>query len=434
MNKNKWILVKWIKTNESSWKQPKIWFLFIHFINIPYVTYFLYIFNFNWKNLKVADISTNESLTLKYWFIHDNLFPHIFFYSYYLQKVCILLSQYLSVCRHDFACFSCGREFHLPGTTITKPRTKINKERARSKPDLIIANNPLNSKEPPKLSLIPSRKTKSGIQKDPNPSKTIAPIDPPIDLPIEIEHVAHESADDNENLLANHNGGAETIATKTNLNNNESDLPATKIENIDRSVQIGNSAQWILKNVFWTSLTTTLTRPTQPIALQQSDGPSLMVTPKNRTQILNTLHIIFSAATSYFEELEIERYCDEDIPVINIPQTSATKKTNSANTSPPITSSANISSTLPDREKIKTISTSSSLKRPRKNGPKEYKRNTVKKFIGKKKKYKNMSETEILKDYYLNHCGLCRIKFKDLDENMKLGMVQNGLCDIFVRN
>ena len=139
-----------------------------------------------------------------------------------------------------------------------------------------------------------------------------------------------------------------------------------------------------------------------------------MATPKNH-QILNKLHIIFSAATSYFEELEIERYCDEDIPIINIPQTSATKKTNSANTS----------STVSDKEKIKTIPTSNSLKRPRKNGPKEYKRNTVKKFIGKKKKYKNMSETEILKDYYLNHCGLCRIKFKDLDENMKLGMVQN---------
>ena len=154
-----------------------------------------------------------------------------------LQKVCILLSQYLSVCRHDFTCFSCGREFHLPGTSFSKPRTKINKEKVRQKPDSTIANNPLNSKEPLKLSLIPSRKTKSGIQKDQNPSKTIAPIEPPIDLPIEIEHVAHESADDNENLIAYHNGGAKTIATKSNINNNESDLPATKIENIDRFVK-----------------------------------------------------------------------------------------------------------------------------------------------------------------------------------------------------
>ena len=36
-----------------------------------------------------------------------------------------------------------------------------------------------------------------------------------------------------------------------------------------------------------------------------------------------------------------------------------------------------------------------------------------------------MSESEILKDFYLNHCGLCRIKFKELDENLKLGTVQN---------
>ena len=175
-----------------------------------------------------------------------------------------------------------------------------------------------------------------------------------------------------------------------------------------------------IEKYFWTSFTTTLNKLCNRV----------MATPKNH-QILNKLHIIFSAATSYFEELEIERYCDEDIPIINIPQTSATKKTNSANTSPPITSSTNTSSTVSDKEKIKTIPTSSSLKRPRKNGPKEYKRNTVKKFIGKKKKYKNMSKTEILKDYYLNHCGLCRIKFKDLDENMKLGMVQNDLFSTY---
>ena len=43
-----------------------------------------------------------------------------------------------------------------------------------------------------------------------------------------------------------------------------------------------------------------------------------------------------------------------------------------------------------------------------------------------------MSKTEILKDYYLNHCGLCRIRFKELDENLKLGMVQNGwFCEFF---
>ena len=136
-------------------------------------------------------------------------------------------------------------------------------------------------------------------------------------------------------------------------------------------------------------------------------------------------HNFFSAATSYFEDLEIERYCDEEVPIINIPQTLATKKTNSTKTSSANTSTATTSSTVSDTEKIKTIPTTNSLKRPRKNGPKEYKRNTVKKFIGKKKKYKNMSEKEILKDFYLNHCGLCRIKFKELDENLKLGTVQN---------
>ena len=86
--------------------------------------------------------------------------------------------------------------------------------------------------------------------------------------------------------------------------------------------------------------------------------------------------------------------------------------------------SANTSSMVSDTEKIKTISTTNSLKRPR--GSKEHRKNSLKKFIGKKKKYKNMSETEILKEYYLNHCGLCNIKFKDLDENLKLGMVQNS--------
>ena len=155
------------------------------------------------------------------------IFAYIF-YSCNLQKVCILLSQYLSVCRHDFTCFSCGREFHLPGTTVTKPRTKINKERARQKPDLTIGN---KSKEAPKLSLIPSRKTKSAIQKDPTPSKI---IDDPL---IEIDHVGHETTDNDGNLIDNLNDCAETIATKTNINNNESDLPATKIENIDRSVK-----------------------------------------------------------------------------------------------------------------------------------------------------------------------------------------------------
>ena len=170
------------------------------------------------------------------------------------------------------------------------------------------------------------------------------------------------------------------------------------------------------------SITGTLISIAKQIALPQG------VAYTESCKIFNPL--FFSAATSYFEDLEIERYCDEEVPIINIPQTLATKKTNStktlsAKTSSANTSTATTSSTVSDTEKIKTIPTANSLKRPRKNGPKEYKRNTVKKFIGKKKKYKNMSEKEILKDFYLNHCGLCRIKFKELDENLKLGTVQN---------
>ena len=34
-----------------------------------------------------------------------------------------------------------------------------------------------------------------------------------------------------------------------------------------------------------------------------------------------------------------------------------------------------------------------------------HKKNTVEKFIGKKKKYMNMTKRDILKDYYLHHCG-----------------------------
>ena len=55
----------------------------------------------------------------------------------------------------------------------------------------------------------------------------------------------------------------------------------------------------------------------------------MMATPENR-QIFYPLRNIFSTATSCFDGLEIERYCDENIPIIDIPQTSATKKTNSA--------------------------------------------------------------------------------------------------------
>ena len=125
----------------------------------------------------------------------------------------------------------------------------------------------------------------------------------------------------------------------------------------------------------------------------------------------------FSVADSYFQGLEIERYCDENVPIISIPQTTA-KKTDSAKTSP--NTSDNEKTNIP----MKNIPISVPGKRTRKNGPKQYKQNTIKKFVGKKKKYMHMSKEEIMKDYYLNHCGLCQIRFKELDENMKLGMSQ----------
>ena len=72
--------------------------------------------------------------------------------------------------------------------------------------------------------MIPSRKSKSKIQ---------IIVDPPI----EIEHISHESSDDDDNMIDGPNSGEETILAKSNINNNESNLESTKIESIDRFVK-----------------------------------------------------------------------------------------------------------------------------------------------------------------------------------------------------
>ena len=137
------------------------------------------------------------------------------------------MSQYISVCRNDFTCFSCGREFQLPGSiskTSNASKIKVNKETAHRKTKPSIENNSICSTAPPEPSLIPSRKSKSKIQ---------IIVDPPI----EIEHISHESSDDDDNMIDGPNSGEETILAKSNINNNESNLESTKIESIDRFVK-----------------------------------------------------------------------------------------------------------------------------------------------------------------------------------------------------
>ena len=137
-------------------------------------------------------------------------------------------------CRHDFSCFSCGRQFQLPGTSFIKAnsKTKINNETLQQRTKVSIENNAQSSKEAPKRSLIPPRNPQSKITKEnvePNSSKNIN------DPPIEIESVGHEYYDD-ANMIDDPNSGEEIILADSNINNNEYNLPAAKIENIDRSV------------------------------------------------------------------------------------------------------------------------------------------------------------------------------------------------------
>ena len=137
-------------------------------------------------------------------------------------------------CRHDFSCFSCGRQFQLPGTSFIKAntKTKINNETPQQRTKLSIENNAQSSKEAPNRSLIQSRKPQSKIPEEnvePNSSKNIN------DPPIEIENVGHEYYDD-ANMIDDPHSGEEIIVADSNINNNEYNLPAAKIENIDRFV------------------------------------------------------------------------------------------------------------------------------------------------------------------------------------------------------
>ena len=133
-------------------------------------------------------------------------------------------------CRHDFSCFSCGRQFQLPGTSFIKAntKTKINNETPQQRTKLSIENNAQSSKEAPNRSLIQSRKPQSKIPEEnvePNSSKN---INYP---PIEIENVGHDA-----NMIDDPHSGEEIIVADSNINNNEYNLPAAKIENIDRFV------------------------------------------------------------------------------------------------------------------------------------------------------------------------------------------------------
>ena len=63
---------------------------------------------------------------------------------------------------------------------------------------------------------------------DPNPSKI---IDDPA------KQVEGQESIDDENMIHYHNSEEERILARTNINNNEYNIPAKKIENVNRSVR-----------------------------------------------------------------------------------------------------------------------------------------------------------------------------------------------------
>ena len=94
-----------------------------------------------------------------------------------------------------------------------------------------IENNAQSSKEAPKRSLIPSRKPQSKIPKENIESNSSKNINDP---PIEIENVGHEYYDDANMIDDPHS--EEIIVADSNINNNEYNLSAAKIENIEMYV------------------------------------------------------------------------------------------------------------------------------------------------------------------------------------------------------
>ena len=126
------------------------------------------------------------------------------------------MSKYLPVCRQDFTCFSCGREFKLPGEKI-----KLNKIRKNSKKRKIERRNK-NSREFVNGSLIPSRNAIPAEKLNSSQNQH----------EIEIEHIGHESSDD-EKIRVNKEG-----IEKSSVYNNKSKSETTKTETIDRFYEI----------------------------------------------------------------------------------------------------------------------------------------------------------------------------------------------------
>ena len=126
------------------------------------------------------------------------------------------MSNYLTICRQDFTCLSCGREFKLPGEQI-----KLSKIRKNSKKRKIDRRDK-NSREFVNRRLIPSRNEIP--TKKLNSSQNLDEI--------EIEHIGHESSDD-EKIRVNKDG-----IEKSSVKNNKSKAETTKTENIDRFYEI----------------------------------------------------------------------------------------------------------------------------------------------------------------------------------------------------
>lgn len=142
------------------------------------------------------------------------------------------MSHYLSVCRKDFTCFSCGLEFKLPDKQSRLTEEKIPKKSRKRK----IQNFDKNSKNVTSGSLIPSRKKNAKVQNrfvGENSSQILEEAPP-----IEIENVGHESSNDDKmiEIMMNDDEITTICDDKSNINNNRSDNP-TKIENIDRFLE-----------------------------------------------------------------------------------------------------------------------------------------------------------------------------------------------------
>ena len=126
------------------------------------------------------------------------------------------MSNYLTICRQDFTCLSCGREFKLPGEQINLSKIRKNSKKRK------IDRRDKNSREFVNRSLIPSRNEIP--TKKLNSSQNLDEI--------EIEHIGHQSSDD-EKIRVNKDG-----IEKSSVKNNKSKAETTKTENIDRFYEL----------------------------------------------------------------------------------------------------------------------------------------------------------------------------------------------------